>query len=216
MAKKNKAARKSLTPKNDRQISISRIRPVQFLTPRYYLQNAREYPIFGCWVHQGWREAGITPVIIARQQSDDKVIFCNCMVDLYCLGVKDAFADADIPVKHFRRELVQMCHDSPEECSPEVAHELIYGSIEFATRYGFQPSPDFKKQMADLVLAPLDAYPRNKKIKFGRKGKPFYIAGPYDDAQRVYQILDTLIRTAGEGKFDYLVSSERYESSNLK
>lgn len=127
MAKKNKAARKSRTPKNDWQIPISRIRPVQFLTPRYYLQNAREYPIFGCWVHQGWREAGITPVIIARQQSNDKVIFC-----------------------------------------------------------------------------------------FGRKGKPFYIAGPYDDAQRVHQILDTLIRTAGEGKFDYLVTSERFAPTNLK
>jgi hypothetical protein len=109
-----------------------------------------------------------------------------------------------------------MCHDSPEEWSPEVAHELIYGSIEFAARYEFQPSPDFKKHMADLVLAPPDAYPRNNKIKFGRKGKPFYIAGPYDDAQRVHQILDTLNRTAGEGKFDYLVSSERYGPSNLK
>jgi hypothetical protein len=33
-------------------------------------------------VHQGWREDGITPVIITRQQPADKVIFCNRMVDL--------------------------------------------------------------------------------------------------------------------------------------
>jgi len=216
VAKKDKAARKSRTPKNDRQIPISRIRPVQFLTPRYYLQNAREYPIFGCWVHQGWREAGITPVIIARQQSSDKVIFCNCMVDLNCLGVKDAFANADYSLKRFKQELAHMCVESPEECSPEFAHELIYGAIEFAARYGFQPSPDFKKQMADLVLAPPDAYPRKNKIKFGRKGKPFFVSGPYDDERKIRRIIDTLISTAGEGKFDYLVSVSPVEPPDLE
>lgn len=181
MSKKKQTNRKPHTPKNNWQLPISRIRPVQLLTPRYYLQHAREYEILGYWVHQGWREDGITPVVVARQQSTDKVIFCKCMVDLYCLGIKDAFANADFPLKQFRRELVNICNGSPEECSPEFAHELIYGAIEFAARYGFQPHPDFTKQMADLVLAPPDAYPRKNKIKFGRKGKPFYIAGPYDD-----------------------------------
>jgi hypothetical protein len=163
-----------------------------------------------------WREDGITPVIITRQQSADKVIFCNCMVDLYCLGIKDTFVNADFPLKQFKRELAQMCNELPEECSPEFAHELIYGTIEYAARYGFQPHPNFTKQMADLVLAPPNAYPRKNMIKFGRKGKPFYIAGPYDDAQKVHQILDKLIRTAGEGKFDCLVSSGQFGPPDLK
>ena len=216
MSKKNKPGRKPRTPKNNWQLPISRIRPVQLLGPRYYLQHAREYEILGCWVHRGWREEGITPVVVARQQSADRVIFCNCMVDLNCLGVKDAFANADYSLKQFKRELAHMCVESPEECSPEFAHELIYGAIEFAARYGFQPHPDFTKQMADLVLAPPDAYPRKNKIKFGRKGKPFFVSGPYDDEQKIRRIIDTLISTAGEGKFDYLVSASPFEPPDLE
>jgi hypothetical protein len=105
-------------------------------------------------VHQGWREDGITPVIITRQQPADKVIFCNRMVDLYCLGLKDAFANADFPLKQFKRELAHMRNELPEEYSPEFAHELIYGAIEYAARYGFQPHPDFTKQLAISFLLP--------------------------------------------------------------
>ncbi len=97
-----------------------------------------------------------------------------------------------------------------------VRSELIYGAIEFAARYGFQPHPDFTRQMADLFLAPSDSYPRDHKIEFGRKGKPFYIAGPYDDEQKIRRIIDTLMSTTGEGKFDYLVSAGPFEPPDLE
>jgi hypothetical protein len=47
-----------------------------------------------------------------------------------------------------------MRNELPEEYSPEFAHELIYGAIEYAARYGFQPHPDFTKQLAISFLLP--------------------------------------------------------------
>jgi len=195
---------KPRAPRINQQIPLSRVRPVKFTGPRYYLQHAREYPILGCWLNADWKKSGITPVVIAREQALDKVIFAVCMVDLYCLGIKDAYANADISKKKFERELPRMCSEAPRECPVELAHEIIYGGLEYAKRYGFDPHPDFTRQMADQVLDPPDAHPREGKVEFGKDGKPFFAAGPYDDERKINRVISTLRRTAGEGNFDYL------------
>jgi hypothetical protein len=41
-------------------------------------------------------------------------------------------------------------------------------------------------------------------LKFGRDGKPFFIAGPHDNPKL---ILKQLEQTAGAGNYDYLVMS---------
>lgn len=204
MPKKNKKDKRPRLPKNEPPIPISRVRPIIIHGPRYYLQHAREYPILGCWIMSGWKEEGITPVIVARQQAPDKVIFADCLVDLFCLGVKDATAGADIPMRKFQRELPRMCIDAPEECPVELAHEIIYGGLEYAQRYGFRPHPDFTAQLCDQVLDPPGMHARTNKVKFGKKGKPFFVAGPHDDERRIKSVMETLMKTAGEGKFDYL------------
>jgi hypothetical protein len=43
---------------------------------------------------------------------------------------------------------------------------------------------------------------RKNKVKFGIDGKPLFVAGPYDNARA---IVNQLMRTAGEGNFDYVV-----------
>lgn len=207
MSKKTKKDKKTRPqPKPNRQISNSMIKTMKLLGPRYYLQHAREYPIFGCWIMGGWYETGITPVVVAREQEPGKVMFANYMVDLTCLGIKDAYTRTDIPLSKFERVLTEMCNDEPEKCSVELAHEVIYGALEFAEHYGFKPHPDFQAQMADLMLDAPEAHPRVDHVAFGRDGKPYYISGPYDDERRSKFILDTLNRTAGQGNFNFLVN----------
>lgn len=167
---------------------------------RYYIEHAREYPFLGSWIMDGWRENGLTPVVVARQQSSDKVIFANYLVDYYCLGVKDALFNANFPLKRFKDNLPDLCHGEPEECDIGLAHELIYGSIEYARQFGFEPHRDFK--LASMVLDPPGAHPSNHHLKFGKDGKPLFIAGPYDNARA---IIAQLTRTAGEGNFRYIV-----------
>jgi hypothetical protein len=143
--------------------------------------------------------------VVAREQEPGKVMFASCMVDLTCLGIKDAYTRTDIPLSKFERVLPEMCSGNPEKCSLELAHEVIYDALEYAERYGFQPHPDFKAQMANLMFDPPEARPRVDNVAFDKDGKPFYVSGPYDDERKRQFIVNTLKRTAGEGNFDFIV-----------
>lgn len=206
MSKKSKKDKRPRPlPKANQQIPNSLIRPFTGLGQSPYLQNAREYPIYGCWIMDEWQDTGITPVVVARLQDDDRIMFGVYMVDCYCLGIKNAYTRADYSRDRFERELPKLCVNAPVACSVELAHELIYGALEYAQKFGFEPHPDFYKQKADLMLEPADAHPRVNGITFGKDGKPFYVSGPNDSAMKSKYVIGTLMRTCGPDNFHYLV-----------
>lgn len=200
MTRKNKKKdkQKARKPKVDLMAGRPRPKPISFHDPIQSLQQAREYPILGCWIMKGWQEQGITPIVVTRQQAEDRVIYGVFLVDIFCLGVKNAYWKADVSLKQFNRILPQLCSDMPEPCDPSLAHELIYGAIDYARKYGFEPHRDFGK--ASLILDQPEVHQRKHKIEFGKEGKPLFIQGPYDNAQA---IMNQLMRTAGAGNFDY-------------
>lgn len=205
MNKKKKKDKKPRAPRVNSQLPVSQLRKIALTGPRYHLEKAREYPIYGCWVYKKWKESGIAPVVVARKQPDDRILYAVYLIDLYCLGIKNCYTRADISPAQFERALPKMCARDPEPCSVEFAHELVYGAMEYANGYGFDPHPDFKGSLGDKVLDPAEAHPRAHGIEFGKDGKPFFAAGPYDDERKINRILNTLHRTAGEGNYHYLV-----------
>jgi hypothetical protein len=143
---------------------------------------------------------GLAVVIVARRQPNGLLVFGNFLVDHYCLGVKNCFVRADVTPSVFYDRLPGLLPEgAPTAITPALAHELIYGSIEYAARYGFRPDPDFA--LAQLVLDPPDQYPHTGAVTFGKDGKPFYVSGPRDN---VNAIMNRLLRTAGPGNFEYL------------
>jgi hypothetical protein len=176
---------------------------LQALSPLRYIRQARSYPIEGCWVQQGWDEGGLAVVVIARRQPNGNLVFGNYLVDYYCLGVKDTYFNADIPRGEFQNDAMPTMFRAagkPIKISPDLAHEIIYGGIEYAKQFGFRPHRDFAQSQS--ILDPPDAHPRTGKVKFGKDGKPFFISGPRDN---VDAILRQLARTAGEGNYHYLM-----------
>ena len=166
------------------------------------LRQARNYPIEGCWIQPDWRESGLAMIVLVRRQPDGNLVFGNYLVDYYCLGLKDTDSAADVSPGKFQRDYLPKVFRTgpPADLSPAVAHEIIYGGIEYAAQFGFRPHRDFRR--SQYVLDPPDRHPRGGEIEFGYKGKPLFIQGPYDD---VDAILRKLRRSAGEGNFDYLV-----------
>jgi len=166
------------------------------------IRRARGYPIYGCWIAEGWQEHGLAVVVVARRQPNGNVVFGAYMVDRYCLGLKNTFCDADIPISEFQNVLLsKVLSGMPAvEISAELAHEIIYGGIEYAREIGFRPHRDFKRSR--YVLDPPDAHPRTGQVEFGKDGKPLYIQGPHDNVQAILRQLD---RAVGEGNYHYLV-----------
>lgn len=203
---KKKKDKKPRAPRVNSQLPISQLRKFVLTGPRYHLEQAREHPLIGCWVYKGWKESGIAPVVVARMQPDDRVLYGVYMIDLYCLGIKDCYTRTNISPAQFERDLPKLCAHEPEACSVEFAHELVYGAMDYAQNYGLDPHPDFKGSLGDKVLDPPDAHPRAHGIEFGKDGKPFFVSGPYDDERKISRVLNTLNRTAGEGNYHYLAS----------
>lgn len=197
---KKKSKQGKPLPKINLQANRPRPKPVSWVGSSALLEKAREYPILGCWIDANWQEHGLARVVVARRIEEQRVLFGIYLVDHLCLGVKTCRWKADISHNAFLRMLPELC-GAPEPCEVDFAHQLIYGGIDYARRYGFEPHADFKQ--ASLVLDPPDAHPSRHYIEFGKEGKPFFVSGPYD---KPHWVINTLLRTAGEGNFDYIIN----------
>lgn len=170
----------------------------QKMSPEKYVrERARKFPIVECFVNKGWQDHGEASISVVRQRPDGKYIVGLYLVDLYCMGVKDAFTLPNADDEHIEK-LKKDSAGGWEPIDYNLAHNLIYGAIEFAEEGGIEPHPDF--DLAECVLEednddiPLIDY------EFGYKGKHLLIIGP-DGKERKY--LSVLHKNLGDN-YDYI------------
>ena len=147
-------------------------------------------------------DTGFAVVTVARQPGFNRIVFCNYLVDIWCLGVKDASGPRKVAVEDYKDFIdyaYQPFEGGPVEIPLELAQAIVFGGAEYAAHLGFQPHRDFEK--ARPLLGEWSGQPA---LNFGRNGKPFYFVGPYDNPNK---ILKTLRETVGEGNFDYLIEA---------
>lgn len=204
MAKRQSGQRKkqdrALKKRSQRKRKLAQ-QKVQSLSPVGGLRQARNDPIEGCWAQRTWRVDGLAMIVLARRQRAGTVAFGMFLVDYYCLGLKDTQSRTNVPTTDFHSEFLGRLYSAepPIEMAPALAHEIIYGAIEYAEQFGFKPHRDFKSSR--YILDPPDAHPRTGEFEFGKDGKPLYISGPRDNPE---QIIRQLERTAGKGNFHFV------------
>jgi hypothetical protein len=166
------------------------------------VKRAKECPIYECLISDDWENNGLVRILLSRRQPNSNLIIGVYLVDVYCLGLKNTFCNANIAVEDYQALKEKMFQAaSLIDCHPGLANRIIYGAIEYARKLGFEPQKDFS--MSHFILdAPSDA-DLSFKIEFGKDGKPLYVAGPDDDSDYV---IKKLIESVGEGNFDYLVT----------
>lgn len=87
------------------------------------------------------------------------------------------------------------------ESNLDLIAKVIQEAVAYAQSLGFAPHPDTRRGMDFLAGAQPDAC--DTPIPLGNgTGKPFFVAGPYDNARA---IIATLERAVGPGGYDYLV-----------
>jgi hypothetical protein len=172
-------------------------------SPQAIIRRARAYPVLECWINANWQtdDLGLVEILLARQQPDGDICFGVYLVDRLCLGLKNTFANAGFSRSRYQNEILDRVFHGrePQACPIELAHQMIYASIEYAAQFGFQPNKDFA--LSQYLLAPRGELEETYQLTFGRNGKPFFVAGPHDN---VAQILRQLEKTAGPGNYDYI------------
>lgn len=159
--------------------------------------------------HPEWHDSGndenagglVTALVARRRRHRRGATVCVYLLDVWCLGVKNAMG----PHTTDDREFCRLTHRSfsgyqaPPVTAPiELVRDLVFGAADYARRLGFAPHPDFQHARAHL-----GPWTGPSAITFGHNGKPTYISGPDDDAEH---IMRTLRHTVGRDGFSYTVS----------
>ncbi|MDR3696726.1 hypothetical protein [Mucilaginibacter sp.] len=182
-----------------------------YQSPENYIKTqARSLPIEECVVSENWQETGICNIIVARRHKTGNLTLGIYMVDLYCLGMKDAHYKFNIDQDDY--DYLKENYADFERCDYVLAHNIIYGAVAFAEDYGFKPHKDFA--IAQFILEEDDDNVELMELEFGFEGIPFYIKGPNDSAAKINQIKSTLLRTAGEGNFNILEDDDGFDEDD--
>ncbi len=173
------------------------------------LAKARSAPIIHCSMSSELWEAGIGYILLSRRFPGGEVAVGVFLVDVFCLGVKDALARI-VPEPEYRFSVYErIANKAPlAHVAPEYARKLVEEAVEYAAGLGLSPHPDYYK--AKHIFGDIDAGACAEQFTFGKDGKPLFVAGPYDGPERCRQIMHTLAAHCGEGNYHYLVPLEQY------
>ncbi len=169
--------------------------------PTIRLQRAEKWPVVQSVVGDRLWEQGIGHVLIARREPVGGLIFAVFLVDVYCLGVKDAFWRAGTPsdIEDVIRKMES--YEKMLAATPACLSKIVKGAVEYAQSFGFPPHPDYRH--ASMLLEGIDRSTCPSEFKFGRDGLPFYVQGPNESPAQAAAIMQ---RVQGAGGH-YIISS---------
>jgi hypothetical protein len=167
---------------------------------------ASAFGVSYCLVSEGIFDIGIGYVILGRTISPTKIATGIFLVDMYCLGVKNAYY-AEPTHEQFREMIDKMTDDGNPlvDIAPECARKIVDGAIAYAKEFGFTPHADYPPVGA--LFGNIDAGACPTEYEFGKDGKPLYVSGPNDTPAKIRKVIRTLTAKVGEGNFDFMVEA---------
>jgi hypothetical protein len=161
-----------------------------------WLEQAAGAPILHCGYMADLWQKGIGEVLLSRTLKNGKVAFAAFLVDVYCLGVKNAMFNIVS-----RGQYDDLCDRLRRRApivpiEPEAARKLVEGAVQYTGNMGLSPHPDY--HTAKLIFGDISTEACTKEFTFGLNGKPCFIPGPYDGPARCEQVFHAIARHLGE------------------
>lgn len=202
-AKKRQRQLQRKLQKRKQQVAARSKDQVKGLRPEKYL----EYPVLDCLVGDSVHRVGMGSVLLARETPYAEVAISAFVVDVYCLGVREAFFTVMRKADYLGKlkPMLTKTHEnqSMQPVDPSCARKLLQGAVAYAKALGFDPAEDYWR--AERLFGAADPCRCETDYAYGRAGKPCYVQGPHDDMQTVRYVLNRLDERLGAGNFDYLV-----------
>jgi hypothetical protein len=160
-------------------------------------------------------EAGIGHVVVARFRGIGDAEIGVFLLDVFCLGVKDAFytrttqAEYDLNVLE---RIIPAANRKPLD--PPSARKLVEGAAAYAQSLGLAPHPDYKQGCR--VFGGIKTSDSNATFVFGKDGKPFYMQGPHDSFAKCLRIMNQLRTRCGKDGFNFLVLANDAQNQELE
>ncbi len=173
-------------------------------------------PILHCFRTSTLTEHGIGEVLISRKLSYGNVAFAIFLVDIYCLGVKDVIVDIG-PEALYRKNVYEklVARTMLIRMKPECARKLVEGAVQYALDMELPPHADYR--VARRIFGDINAAACTEEFTYGKNGKPFFVAGPYDNHAKCQRVIRLMEKHCGPGGSHYLmrVSKEELEQITI-
>ena len=197
--RQQKARERKVAKRKARQSSA----PSAPQSDRGWLRRAVDWPLHEVLVTKAWREPGeIIQILVSRRSPQGQVAAGVFLVDLGCLGVKNAYGRVFNTQGEYASELRNEVSARQEmiDADLDLAAKIIREGVAYAQELGFRPNRDIRD--ARLVLGDADPDACDEEIPLGKDGKPLFVSGPYDNVDR---IMDKLTRKLGPDGFHYMI-----------
>ncbi len=163
-------------------------------------------PIHECFVADNLFSFGIGELVVARRSHSGDIAFSAFLLDVFCLGVKDAMflvMPENEYEQKFKTGMAANASRGFVKLHQASAKKLLDDLVKYSKELGFTPHPDYKN--AYDIFGDIDASVSPEKYTYGKKGKPFYKNGPYESEADIERILNTLTKSCGTDGFDILL-----------
>jgi hypothetical protein len=176
---------------------------------RSQIALANTWPISASYI-TGNFDQGMVNAVLVRRGRNGLSAFSQFLIDLYCLGVKNAASS--VKPHHVVEGLLQRWDGNLQNVPPEYVRKLVEDSIGYALSLGLPPHPD--SAVAQLIFGDIDPRLCKVEFEFGQNGQPYFVAGPDDSPRRITEIMDVLSKTqGGTDNFRFVVPVATSEDS---
>jgi len=173
------------------------------------MKKAKPYaicPIHECLIPDDLFVSGLGELVVARRAPNGEIAMSAFVIDVFCLGVKDAMFMV-LPESEYEHRIKGRMSATGdrgfEKLHQSCAKKLLDGVVDYAKEFGFNPHPDYKN--ANELFGNIDASVCPVKYTYGKEGKPFYMSGPYESPTDIQRILNTLTEKCGLGGFNTII-----------
>jgi len=151
-------------------------------------------------------EVGIGHIVVARALPSGQLGCAWFLVDVFCLGVKDAFY-AELGEKELLSRLAgQDGLQTFIDAEPSRVRKLIRDAAAYAAGLGLAAAKD--TPVIEAIFGAIDVNACPETFTFGRDGKPFYVSGPFDTPARINLVNRTLQGRCGDGGWHYMIPAD--------
>ncbi|MFW6369829.1 MAG: hypothetical protein ACOC10_01335 [Bacteroidota bacterium] len=134
------------------------------------IKRGRNLEFNECWINRNWVHNKMANIVISRKHSNGNITLAVFLVDLFLKGVKDVAYRFNMPFPDYEDFLSRYFEKEVfVEANYALAHNIIYGAVEFAEDAGYKPHPDFS--VARYLLEEDNEQIALVNVAFGYKGK---------------------------------------------
>jgi hypothetical protein len=164
---------------------------------------ATNAPIHECLVPADLFEQGIGNLVISRSLADGRIAMSLLLLDVFCLGIKNALYALVTRDEYARRVQKLPAAEHYQRVPPACFCKLVAGAVAYAQDLGFYPHADYA--VASQIFGNLNAEQCPEHFQYGHKGMPYYISGPNETQTEAQSIVEQLNRRLGPDKFHYVM-----------